>query len=177
MGMRMPETCWAASKRQVINLRSCCILLVDSVEKMIILKIQVIWDVTLYHSGPALDSAHQNSLACVQLGAMDLGRYTHDVDRHPRYSAFLMTKTDVTLKMLMYSMFNHLIQLLAQESYTEFCSWSFKASYCMQNIGNYSSYNAASHFMWLDSSAKPPREPNLTNFISYTTFSTILENP
>jgi hypothetical protein len=32
MGMRMPETCWAVSKRQVINLRSCCILLVDSVE-------------------------------------------------------------------------------------------------------------------------------------------------
>jgi len=34
MGMRMPETCWAVSKRQVINLRSCCILLVDSVECM-----------------------------------------------------------------------------------------------------------------------------------------------
>jgi hypothetical protein len=32
MGMRMPETCWAVSKRQVINLWSCCILLVDSVE-------------------------------------------------------------------------------------------------------------------------------------------------
>jgi len=34
MGMRMLETCWAVSKRQVINLRSCCILLVDSVEYM-----------------------------------------------------------------------------------------------------------------------------------------------
>jgi hypothetical protein len=34
MGMRMPETCWAVFKRQVINLRSCCILLVDSVESM-----------------------------------------------------------------------------------------------------------------------------------------------
>jgi len=32
MGTRMPETCWAVFKRQVINLRSCCILLVDSVE-------------------------------------------------------------------------------------------------------------------------------------------------
>ena len=32
MGMRMPETCWAVSKRQVINLWSFCILLVDSVE-------------------------------------------------------------------------------------------------------------------------------------------------
>ena len=30
----MPETCWAVFKRQVINLRSCCILLVDSVESM-----------------------------------------------------------------------------------------------------------------------------------------------
>ena len=36
MGMRMPETCWAVFKRQVINLRSCCILLVDSVESMMI---------------------------------------------------------------------------------------------------------------------------------------------
>ena len=35
MGMRMPETCWALSKWQVINLRSCCILLVDSVEKTV----------------------------------------------------------------------------------------------------------------------------------------------
>ena len=33
MGMRMPETCWAVFKRQAVNLRSCCILLVDSVEK------------------------------------------------------------------------------------------------------------------------------------------------
>jgi len=32
MGMRMPETCWAVSKRQIINLWSRCILLVDSVE-------------------------------------------------------------------------------------------------------------------------------------------------
>jgi len=35
MGMRMPETCWTVFKRQVINLRSCCILLVDSVESML----------------------------------------------------------------------------------------------------------------------------------------------
>ena len=34
MGMRMPETCWAVFKWQVINLRSCCIWLVDSVEKV-----------------------------------------------------------------------------------------------------------------------------------------------
>ena len=32
MGMRMPETCWAVFKWQVINLRSCCVWLVDSVE-------------------------------------------------------------------------------------------------------------------------------------------------
>jgi hypothetical protein len=35
MGMRMPETCWAVSKRQVINLRNCCIWLVNSFECMI----------------------------------------------------------------------------------------------------------------------------------------------
>jgi len=34
MGMRMPETCWAVFKRQVINLRSCFILLVDLFESM-----------------------------------------------------------------------------------------------------------------------------------------------
>jgi len=34
MGIRMRETCWAVFKRQVINLRSCCISLVNSVESM-----------------------------------------------------------------------------------------------------------------------------------------------
>jgi hypothetical protein len=34
MGIRMPETCWAVFKRQVINLRNCCIWLVDSFECM-----------------------------------------------------------------------------------------------------------------------------------------------
>jgi len=34
MGMRMPETCRVVFKRQVINLRTYCILLVDSVEGM-----------------------------------------------------------------------------------------------------------------------------------------------
>jgi hypothetical protein len=33
--MRMPETCWAVFKWQVINLRVCCIWLVDSVESMV----------------------------------------------------------------------------------------------------------------------------------------------
>ena len=32
MGVRTPETCWAVSKRQAINLRNCCIWLVDSFE-------------------------------------------------------------------------------------------------------------------------------------------------
>jgi hypothetical protein len=34
MGMKMPETCWAVSTRQAINLRNCCIWLVDSFECM-----------------------------------------------------------------------------------------------------------------------------------------------
>jgi hypothetical protein len=37
MGMKMPEKCGVVSKRQVINLRSCRILLVDSVEKMLLI--------------------------------------------------------------------------------------------------------------------------------------------
>jgi hypothetical protein len=32
MGMRMPETCWAVFKQQVINLRNCWIWLVDLFE-------------------------------------------------------------------------------------------------------------------------------------------------
>jgi hypothetical protein len=36
MGVRMPVTCWAVHKRQVINLRYCCIWLGDSVESMTI---------------------------------------------------------------------------------------------------------------------------------------------
>jgi hypothetical protein len=32
MGVRTPETCWAVHKRQVINLRNCCIWLVDLLE-------------------------------------------------------------------------------------------------------------------------------------------------
>jgi hypothetical protein len=32
MGRRMPEICSAEFKRQVINLRNCCIWFVDSVE-------------------------------------------------------------------------------------------------------------------------------------------------
>ena len=32
--MKMPKTCWAVFKRRVINLRSCCIWLVKSVESM-----------------------------------------------------------------------------------------------------------------------------------------------
>jgi len=32
MGVKTPETCWAVHKRQVINLRNCCIWLVDLFE-------------------------------------------------------------------------------------------------------------------------------------------------
>jgi hypothetical protein len=36
MGVRMPETCWAVFKWQVINLRSCCIWLVDLFESIMV---------------------------------------------------------------------------------------------------------------------------------------------
>ena len=32
MGVRTPETCWAVHERQVMNLRNCCIWLVDLFE-------------------------------------------------------------------------------------------------------------------------------------------------
>jgi hypothetical protein len=40
MGAEMPETCWAVhtNKRQVINLRHCCIWLVDLFEKLTVLQ-------------------------------------------------------------------------------------------------------------------------------------------
>jgi len=41
MGMRMPETCRAVFKRQVINLRNCCVWLVDSSEYPAIFQHQV----------------------------------------------------------------------------------------------------------------------------------------
>ena len=34
MGMRIPETCWAVFKRQIVNLRNWCMWLVDSIESM-----------------------------------------------------------------------------------------------------------------------------------------------
>jgi hypothetical protein len=42
MGMRIPETCWAVFKRQAINLRNCCIWLVDSIESTILIKSKAI---------------------------------------------------------------------------------------------------------------------------------------
>jgi hypothetical protein len=38
MGMRMPERCWAVFERQAINLRNCCIWLVDSFECNMLLR-------------------------------------------------------------------------------------------------------------------------------------------
>jgi hypothetical protein len=35
MGVRMPETCRAVHKRQVINFRNCCICLVDLYELLV----------------------------------------------------------------------------------------------------------------------------------------------
>jgi hypothetical protein len=35
MGVRMPETCWALHKCQVISLGNCCIMLVDLLEFII----------------------------------------------------------------------------------------------------------------------------------------------
>jgi len=40
MDMRMPETCSAVFKQQVINLRSFCILLADSVESLSVIDTQ-----------------------------------------------------------------------------------------------------------------------------------------
>jgi hypothetical protein len=39
MGMKMPKTRWAVFKRQVINLRICCIWLVDSFGSMVMLRL------------------------------------------------------------------------------------------------------------------------------------------
>jgi hypothetical protein len=53
MGMRMPETCWAVFKRQIINLRSCCIWLVDSIESMVMHGLanpKCQWIFTFWHS-------------------------------------------------------------------------------------------------------------------------------
>ena len=51
MGKRMPETCWAVFKRQVINLWSCCNFLVDSVERLMIVVSYVCWPVKNNRTG------------------------------------------------------------------------------------------------------------------------------
>jgi hypothetical protein len=39
MGMRMPKTCLAVFKQQVINLRNCCIWLVDTFECFVLFRL------------------------------------------------------------------------------------------------------------------------------------------
>jgi hypothetical protein len=48
MGMRTLETCWVVHKRQVINLRNCCIQLVDLFE----LSSQAVHDILPYLNAP-----------------------------------------------------------------------------------------------------------------------------
>jgi hypothetical protein len=72
MGMRMPETCRAVFKRQVINLRNCCIWLIDSFECMMMhgltnpkLKIQI-WDLS-FHFVAAYTEVVFTTIICVTL--------------------------------------------------------------------------------------------------------------
>jgi hypothetical protein len=50
MGVETPETCWAVhrSKRQVMNLRNCCICLVDLFETIIIFNTYISTTVTMF---------------------------------------------------------------------------------------------------------------------------------
>jgi hypothetical protein len=51
MGVRTPETCWAIFKRQVINLRRCCIHLnVNGFRNVRIVFLSILW--TVCNSGP-----------------------------------------------------------------------------------------------------------------------------
>jgi len=43
MDVRTPETCCAVNKRQVINWRNCCILLVDLFELLVMLFLDVVY--------------------------------------------------------------------------------------------------------------------------------------
>ena len=52
-GMRMPETCWTVSKQQVINLKSCRILLVASDESMMMHGLANPENINLIHIGRA----------------------------------------------------------------------------------------------------------------------------
>ena len=74
MGMRTPETCWAVFERQAINLRNCCIWLVDSFECMKMHglpkpKFTVSWSVVLINNVgcyrmPTVRSSSQHSFTC-----------------------------------------------------------------------------------------------------------------
>jgi hypothetical protein len=68
MGMRMPET-RAASKQQVINLRSCCIWLVDSV------KIRCTDLQTLNCEGMKLNGTHHLLVYIDDVNLLDKNKY------------------------------------------------------------------------------------------------------
>jgi hypothetical protein len=69
MGMRMPETYWAVCKRQAINLRSCCILLVDSVESKMMHGLATHKRISMLGLSASEDSGWRVGLSSCQAGS------------------------------------------------------------------------------------------------------------
>jgi len=83
MGVRTPETCWVVHKRQVINLKTCCIWLVDLFEKY-----DIIW-IGISESGIISTSADVVPLF-VQF-CLDSHGLTHSVNLIPVWFVFLVS--------------------------------------------------------------------------------------
>jgi hypothetical protein len=68
-------------------------------------------------AGQALDSTHQSPLASVQPWTQGSGRCIYDMDGNSSHFSTLRTRTEMVLEMLVFSPFNHLKQLVAQEDF------------------------------------------------------------
>jgi hypothetical protein len=68
-------------------------------------------------TGRALDSTHQSPLASTQPWTRGSGRYIYDMDGNSSHFSALRTSTEMVLETLVFSPFNHLTQLVAQEDF------------------------------------------------------------
>jgi len=117
MGMRMPETCWAVFKRQVINLRSCCVWLVDSVERKNV--IAMLW----YLLGSRLrhwyltKSVDREGLSVAHSWLLSLNRLSLDPDVLPNIIYHWPASFVCTRRPLICSCPQFLIQYISRSSH------------------------------------------------------------
>jgi hypothetical protein len=83
MGVRTPETCWAVHKRQVINLKNCCVRLVDLFKKY-----DIVW-IGISESG--IISTRADVVPLFVHFCLDSHDLTHSVKLIPVWFVFLVS--------------------------------------------------------------------------------------